>query len=315
MPISAVLNTAILSGGALIVCVLLILAIANRRRVQRLCAETPCFEGIVPKPASERFDDEKLATGPMTRLEEVQMADMAAGGATPPLEQVGHSDHPGAAERQRLKDRIAGYTAGERALEAMAESPEATAAAEAAVARVGSPGAALLAAVSRSASAVEVRALLLRGADPDASFLDRGALAVAARNCSHEVVKVLIDANATLDLKDGRGWTPLMHAIDAHTASTSREAVVTLLLDAGAAVDVWGIDQVTPLDLIQAREEQQRLGQAARPSSSTLGFYTSNADVANGRPPRKGLTTLLREKSCSHMLTTTVASSAAPLQI
>jgi len=61
------------------------------------------------------------------------------------------------------------------------------------------------------------------------------------------VVKVLIDAGATLDMKDGRGWTPLMHAIDAHNTHNSRESVLSLLLDAGAAVDAGAMEfVVTP---------------------------------------------------------------------
>ena len=61
--------------------------------------------------------------------------------------------------------------------------------------------------------------MLRRGANPDAAFLDRGALAVAARQCALGVVKVLVDAGAMVDMKDARGWTPLMHAIDAHSAA------------------------------------------------------------------------------------------------
>ena len=120
----------------------------------------------------------------------------------------------------------------------------------------GSRLAALLAAITRGASAVEVRALLLRGANPNAAFLDRGALAMASRGCSPGVVRVLLDAGATLDMKDGRGWTPLMHAIDAHTPKFSREAVITLLLDKGAAVDTWGFDLQGPLDLLEARRRE-----------------------------------------------------------
>ena len=172
-----------------------------------------------------------------------------------------------ASNRERVVERIKAATAEERELlarseaeqlDALADSSEAAAAAEAAVAAAGSPGAALLAALVRNASAVEVRALLLRGANPDAAFLNRSALAVAARGCGPIVVKVLLEAGATIDIKDDRGWTPLMHAIDAHSPQHSREAVLTVLLDAGAAVDVWGNDLKGPLDLLKLNQEVRR---------------------------------------------------------
>ena len=55
------------------------------------------------------------------------------------------------------------------------------------------------------------------------------------------------------DGKDSRGWTPLMHAIDAHSAAAPREQVVRVLLSRGAAVDVWGDDLLGPLDLARAK--------------------------------------------------------------
>merc|ERR1712087_45971 len=79
---------------------------------------------------------------------------------------------------------------------------------------------------------------------------------VAVRLCSPGVTKALLAANATVDRKDPRGWTPLMHAIDAHTPNHSREAVVIHLLDAGAAVDVWNDDLKGPFDLLAARKER-----------------------------------------------------------
>ena len=188
--------------------------------------------------------------------------------------------------RELLRDRIKAATTEERqklarreaeALDNLADSVEASEAAEAAVAAAGSPGAALLAAITRGASAVEVRALLLRGANPDAAFLDRGALAVAARTCEPGVIKVLLEAGATLDMKDGRGWTPLMHAIEAHNTHYSREAVLTLLLDAGAAVDVWGNDLKGPMDLLNAAKAKN--GHSRR----FLGGRSSTDNVVVGR--------------------------------
>ena len=124
------------------------------------------------------------------------------------------------AERERVRERIKAATVSEAGrLEADAESPDAAAAAEAAVAAAGAPEAALLASLT-GASAVEVRALLLRGANPNAAFLNRSALAVAARMCGPAVIKVMLDAGAAIDGKDDRGWTPLMHAIDRTRSST-----------------------------------------------------------------------------------------------
>ena len=309
MPLNVVINGAILVSCLVLAIVFMAVAYVYRRPLHHALAESPCLEGIVPKPS-----DAVAKISP--RLAEAQMeASTAEAPAVaeldpPPLaDNLRDDDSRQNDVRQRLKERISGVTADERALtarqakealDAAAESAEATAAAEAAVARVGSPGAALLAAVSRSPSAVEVRALLLRGADPDASFLDRSALAMAARTCSPEVVKVLIDANATLDMKDGRGWTPLMHAIDAHTLSSSREAVVSMLLDAGALVDVFGTDLRGPLDLIEAREKEQR--NQTRPAIVSAG--SGRGVGARGNR----ITSLLREKSGTFM----VGSGAAP---
>jgi hypothetical protein len=116
-------------------------------------------------------------------------------------------------------------------------------------------------------------------ANHDAAFLDKSELAVASRNCSAAVVKVLIDGGATLDMKDVWGWTPLMHAIDAHTGSSSREPVLMLLLDAGASVDVWGKDLKGPLDMMEAREEQIK---KAREQEASIGKQTSSHLTAPG---------------------------------
>ena len=51
----------------------------------------------------------------------------------------------------------------------------------------GHVDAALLSALSRGAGAYEVRSLLRLGASPHAAFLDKGALALAARGSSAQV--------------------------------------------------------------------------------------------------------------------------------
>ena len=237
------------------------------------------------------------------------------------------------AVRNDLRERISRAPMEERTslkmdaitLASANETAEIVGRAEAAVAAAGSPEAALLAAVSRGQSAQDVHALLRRGANPDAAFLDRSALAVAARVCSADVVKVLIDEGATLDMKDVWGWTPLMHAIDAHTLTCSREATLMLLLDRGASVDVWGKDLKGPLDLMKEREEmimQQQQQQKQRDSGPNASATASqhaqallptvqcppahqsavNGGVSFGmgkeRPRR--LAALLRQKSAGH---------------
>ena len=122
-----------------------------------------------------------------------------------------------------------------------------------AISEAGSADAALLAAVCRYASAAEVRELLEHGASPNTSFLHHSALALAVRGCSSQTSKALLDARANVDSKDPQGWTALMHAVDAHSATFSREAIVAQLLDAGAAVDVWGHDLRGPFELMEEK--------------------------------------------------------------
>jgi len=124
---------------------------------------------------------------------------------------------------------------------------------DALVRAAGTADGALLAAAERGARTRELIALLQRGASPNASFLDRCVLSTAARNCAPAVTQALLAAGAIVDKKDGRGWTALMHAIDAHSPTHSREAVLALLLDAGAAVDVWGEDLKGPRELMEAK--------------------------------------------------------------
>lgn len=163
------------------------------------------------------------------------------------------------AERRRLRERLAdvGGFSRQRVFSEAAMSPKKEAIdIEAAISAAGSADAALLAAVCRCASAVEVKELLQLGANPNASFLSQSALIIAARTCSSGTTKALLDANASIDMKDTQGWTALMHAIDTHSPSFSRESVLVMLLDAGAAVDVWGHDLRGPFELMEEKWDQ-----------------------------------------------------------
>mmetsp|Transcript_36462 Transcript_36462/g.85193 ORF Transcript_36462/g.85193 Transcript_36462/m.85193 type:complete len:311 (-) Transcript_36462:394-1326(-) len=124
---------------------------------------------------------------------------------------------------------------------------------EAVIRAAGSPDAALLAAVHSGSQAQQIAALLQRGASPNVSFLDRSILASAVRSAPPATTQLLLRAGAIIDRKDACGWTPLMHAIDAHSTACPRERVLALLLDSGAAVDVWGDDLKGPRDLLQAK--------------------------------------------------------------
>ena len=131
------------------------------------------------------------------------------------------------------------------------------------------------------------------------SFRSAAHLLSCARAAPHVLCSCAVPSS-----QDVWGWTPLMHAIDAHTGTSSREAVLMLLLDAGASVDVWGKDLKGPLDMMEAREEQikqqQRVSAApakvqlpppgSTPSASELGKRAST-----GQPRR--LTTIMRQKS------------------
>mmetsp|Transcript_8136 Transcript_8136/g.25418 ORF Transcript_8136/g.25418 Transcript_8136/m.25418 type:complete len:162 (+) Transcript_8136:850-1335(+) len=123
------------------------------------------------------------------------------------------------------------------------------------VGSIGSLDAVLVFLVSMGGKAAEVEALVRRGASPRTSLLGCGpVLSISARRCSREVTRLLLEARAEVDEKDSRGWTPLMHAIDAHSADNPREATITLLLDKGAAIDVWSHDLRGPLDLMSVKD-------------------------------------------------------------
>ena len=100
-----------------------------------------------------------------------------------------------------------------------------------------------------------------------------------------------------------------MHAIDAHSALNSREGVLVFLLDAGAAVDVWGHDLRGPLDLLAAREAQQAQQQSEMHHKAQLqqaGAPPLRAAATRAAPP-SDLASLIRCRSSGHELVDGVA--------
>ena len=288
-----------------LLCVLMAVAFTMR---QRLLREWPCLDAVLPTTGLLSVDDSDAKSTTTLAQESAIKSPAGPGDERMQQQQQQQPHHENEQQqnddddRRRLRERIAGLSAEDRTLQAQRaaleggiESTETAEAAEAAVSAAGSPEAALLAAVSRAASPGEVRALLRRGANPDAAFLDRGALAVAARSCALGVVKVLVDSGATLDMKDSRGWTPLMHAIDAHSPSNSREGVLSLLLDAGAAVDVWGNDLTRPIDLLEAREAQQ----ARQALALQVPLHDAPSLRGYSQAPPQDLAHLIRQRSQS----------------
>ena len=101
-----------------------------------------------------------------------------------------------------------------------------------------SPSAVQGAAWPVSMTGTDVLAIAKTGSGKTLGYL-LPALTIAARNCPAGATLELLRGGASVDQKDARGWTALMHAIDTHSEIRSREAVLMYLLDAGASLDRW----------------------------------------------------------------------------
>jgi ankyrin repeat protein len=109
-----------------------------------------------------------------------------------------------------------------------------------------------------------IRFLLDHGADingrqPDDSH--RTALHYAAR-CNSGVTRILLEANADIEVKDDTGRTPLDNAIGGEDGSTFNPITTHFLLEAGAAVEQRHWDRIP-------RWFQEQIPQYA-PSTATL---------------------------------------------
>ncbi|GAB3312656.1 hypothetical protein GCM10027451_25680 [Geodermatophilus aquaeductus] len=117
----------------------------------------------------------------------------------------------------------------------------------------------LLTVAAAGGAARTLRLLLDRGADPDG-----GALAAAAGACRPDLVRVLLDAGATVGRRDpDTGRTALHEAVAAGPGGDAPE-VVRLLVAAGADVNATTSDGASALDIgrVAAARHRRDAGQA-----------------------------------------------------
>lgn len=100
-----------------------------------------------------------------------------------------------------------------------------------------------------------IRLGLEYGADPSAvtSPYDGTALIAAAHLGHIEIVQTLIDANAPLDHVNNLGWTALIEAIVLGDGGERHTAVLKILVEAGADVNLAERGGKTPLTLATLR--------------------------------------------------------------
>ncbi|KZL03167.1 ankyrin repeat domain-containing protein [Pseudovibrio sp. Ad26] len=93
------------------------------------------------------------------------------------------------------------------------------------------------------------------GNDPDltTSPYDGTALIAAAHLGHVEVVRRLIDAGAPLDHINNLAWTALIEAVVLGDGGTDHQAIVRLLVDAGADRSIGDRDGVTPIAHAKSR--------------------------------------------------------------
>ena len=84
----------------------------------------------------------------------------------------------------------------------------------------------------------KTKALLSKGADCNSTNEEGVTLLMLAAGAGHyEMVELFLEAGATVDATDARGWTALMKAIFNYDLNRGFPDVVSLLIDAGADIE------------------------------------------------------------------------------